>query len=418
VSMSLGYTQTNQNIGNGANLYRTSTTYMWNATEGSSTATLGSLWFGWDETNSQASGAFDLDIRALFLPTLRGYSSMAELHVASSRDGDILDEALDFASTYDSAINLFSNFDQALADFDTILFNWAGVETVHSASRGQYMDDARKLEFLEVMLGSDFVQNADRFPDGNPGSLAAIEVMETYADYRDQAFANYVAQSATGAELFNESASYSFVTDALEFDLGTGQSVPSLNTTTLNALGTHGAGLSTTEAREEFWADIFDVIFKARGTSQTDINNNTAFDTTDQAALNAAIALSDASLDWQDVMDEYRIADGVNFTGTSGNDGTQANPFAGGEGDDVLNGLDGDDWIEGGNGQDHLIGGAGNDTLRSWGEGNILDGGDGNDFLRGSGQHNPPHKITTFGSAKIAAGKPFSSLENSLHWAA
>jgi hypothetical protein len=133
VSMSLGYTQTNQNIGNGANLYRTSTTYMWNATEGSSTATLGSLWFGWDETNSQASGAFDLDIRALFLPTLRGYSSMAELHVASSRDGDILDEALDFASTYDSAINLFSNFDQALADFDTILFNWAGPATEFAA---------------------------------------------------------------------------------------------------------------------------------------------------------------------------------------------------------------------------------------------------------------------------------------------
>jgi hypothetical protein len=130
VSIDLGYTQTNQNIGNGANLYRTSTSYMWNATEGSSTATIGSLWFGWDETNSQASGAFDLDIRALFLPTLRGYSSMAELHVASSRDGDILDEALDFASTYDSAINLFSNFDQAISDFDAILFNWAGPATV------------------------------------------------------------------------------------------------------------------------------------------------------------------------------------------------------------------------------------------------------------------------------------------------
>jgi Ca2+-binding RTX toxin-like protein len=73
---------------------------------------------------------------------------------------------------------------------------------------------------------------------------------------------------------------------------------------------------------------------------------------------------------------------GGTFSGT-GN--ALGNKMVGGENNDSLNGLDGDDLLQGGGGTDSLNGGNGHDELRGNGGGDSLNGGAGNDTLNGGG---------------------------------
>jgi len=66
-SVDLNYTSTNLLLTGGSNLFRTAS---FTKTD-TSTGTIGSLWFAWDEINARYNQSFDLDLRALFLPTLR-----------------------------------------------------------------------------------------------------------------------------------------------------------------------------------------------------------------------------------------------------------------------------------------------------------------------------------------------------------
>ncbi len=63
-----------------------------------------------------------------------------------------------------------------------------------------------------------------------------------------------------------------------------------------------------------------------------------------------------------------------------------ADTHAGGKGNDLIYGLDGDDVLRGGNKDDCLVGQAGDDTLYGEGQVDVLLGGDGNDVLDGGNQ--------------------------------
>ena len=67
----------------------------------------------------------------------------------------------------------------------------------------------------------------------------------------------------------------------------------------------------------------------------------------------------------------YRVADRPSRSRA----GARRSP-GGGEGDDLLLGLHGDDWLYGGAGNDRLLGAAGQD---------FFDGGDGEDTILGKG---------------------------------
>jgi len=81
------------------------------------------------------------------------------------------------------------------------------------------------------------------------------------------------------------------------------------------------------------------------------------------------------------------IADGITVDAGNGNDlvnGTGGEDFlSGNNGDDIIYGLDGHDFMSGGNGNDSLYGGVGNDVLSGDNGNDRLDGGSGNDILAG-----------------------------------
>jgi hypothetical protein len=73
----------------------------------------------------------------------------------------------------------------------------------------------------------------------------------------------------------------------------------------------------------------------------------------------------------------------VTKRGTSGNNGTSSNRFAGTSGADVIHTLSGNDWIDGKGGNDTLCGGIGNDNLKGSGGADTLSGGSGTDVCNG-----------------------------------
>lgn len=104
-----------------------------------------------------------LDWRAFILPTIRGAGDMPSLLFAMSADETLLNSVKDL--TYSTVSEVGSYHSQ----IESILYRWAGVETIDPASRGQNVD-AQHLAVLEAYLAADFVQYGGPDPFTRAGS--------------------------------------------------------------------------------------------------------------------------------------------------------------------------------------------------------------------------------------------------------
>jgi len=334
--------------------------------------------FGSDPRNTRFNGDVEIDFATLFLPQLAGYNALPDLRAAMSLDntgtGNLLDSVSGLATTPLS--DVFDDLPSFYSDFKDMLFRWAGVDGINPASRGQYLDDARKIEFFEEYFGSEFTQI--RWPDNNPLSLAANTLMNLFAVVTEPMLARLLFQMGAGS-LFETPGRYDRATDSIVFD-----STPVLDADALLSLGQDGANAADPEA---YWASIAFFIRSVRGSLD-------GFTTAELTALDVAVAASDSSLDWDAIDKAFSFIglpvtlDGTGsadflvggtgsdtLTGLGGDDTLQGNAGA-----DVLDGGDGNDLLQGGDGHDHLIGGAGNDTLRDGSGSDLLEGGAGDDI--------------------------------------
>ncbi|HEU5047358.1 MAG TPA: hypothetical protein VFT64_05875, partial [Rickettsiales bacterium] len=106
-------------------------------------------YFNNSQVDSQFTGSYTLNPAALVLPNLRGYGTLPPLYIAMSLDSSLLQQVHNFA---DEKISNAASFSSQIR---SILYQWAGVENVDRASRGQYVD-ARVLGFLEAFNGEGF----------------------------------------------------------------------------------------------------------------------------------------------------------------------------------------------------------------------------------------------------------------------
>lgn len=89
-------------------------------------------WFSYDSTLTRNSGDYTFDIRTAFLPTLKGFGELKDLHIAASGDNDAEDAAslihqlADIASetTITGAMSDWEITREAVED---LLLRWAGV---------------------------------------------------------------------------------------------------------------------------------------------------------------------------------------------------------------------------------------------------------------------------------------------------
>ena len=119
-----------------------------------------------NQTNSSYAKDYKLDIRALFLPSLRGFGELPDLHVAISQDEELF-SAVQALAFYNNSPQAFGSIQPFDASVKNLLFHWAGVQNVDPNSRGANIN-AKELMFLEKFLGQKFVQNngsSDPFPN-------------------------------------------------------------------------------------------------------------------------------------------------------------------------------------------------------------------------------------------------------------
>lgn len=330
-----------------------------------STATIADAWFLHDQANTAYGGNYTLDLQALFLPTLRGFGEVPDLHVAMSQKETLLTKVKEFAAGWTLAdFGDDATVETAITD---ILYHWTGVETVDPASRGPYID-ARKLEFLEKLTGAQWNGGANPMP-------AAASHLETvaWANAVDALKAHLLVQTGA-ADIYGGTATYNAFTaevdGSLAVDQQTVDSLVPLSTAT---------GVDV----EAFWTNVAEFIHQTKGLDY--------LTTPEITILDNALSTADPGLDWQtDIAAKFiNPADytGVLLQGGSGDDvldgGAKDDDLRGWGGNDTLYGNGRDDTLKGGDGDDTLYGGEGHDTLNGDKGNDTLNGGTGLNTLNG-----------------------------------
>lgn len=148
-SINLNYSPTTGTIA-GNDIRYTST-----FTQGGNTRTIVDTWFSYDNSNTVYNQDYTLDIRTLFLPTLRGYGNLPDLHIAMSINEDLLDMMSEIATA--DLETLFSAEFGLYNKIHAFMLEWGGVTDVNPTGRGQYVD-GRELAFLEEITDAVFQQ--------------------------------------------------------------------------------------------------------------------------------------------------------------------------------------------------------------------------------------------------------------------
>ena len=338
---------------------------------------------------------YTLDIRTLFLPTLRGYGKLADLHIAMSADETLLNMVSDIA-TADTSTLFSSTFDVKGRVID-ILYRWADVENAVADSRGVNID-ARTIEFMEEYFGEEWVHTGSAT---NPNTAAAEGL--------EWVFSRLVQQISN--DLLVQTEANSFYGEGAYYDLNEGQIIGSTfssllvvdgpseatrpsgvndvyvvspDTGTANILEGGGtdtlwfAGVGANDLR--FTRDGYDLLIHHPNGVITVINqykqNITQDNNNYEGYKIETLKLADGT--------EINLFGDMHFEGTGIDervDGRNADDtLSGYGGDDSLNGEGGDDLLVGGTGEDVIRGGLGQD-IYEWTV------GDGNDEIHETGAY-------------------------------
>ena len=315
--------------------------------------------FAYDNVNTIFTGDYTLDSRTLFLPTLRGYGNLPDLHIAMSMDETLLEMVEDFTQLEpdDLMADIMNSEDGAVVD---ILYRWAGVDAVSPTSRGPYID-ARVLEFLETFMGREYLQ-LNFNPD--PGSNPAILLMESWTN-AFHAFATRMAyQTGNASEWFEGSPVYDPISDTFE-------NSPAIHFDAIEDWFAQFESFDMQVNAARFLAEVIDGVVGIENLTtqnQTDLQSILPFGGTIEAYLNV-LSGSGALNGTTDDNLLLGSDSGDSLYGDEGNDTLVSEG-----GSDTLYVEEDDDVLIGGADLDSLYGGTGNDSY-------VFAAGDGLDYV-------------------------------------
>lgn len=312
-------------------------------------ATIADVWFVYDHTNTASQNDYTLNVQTLFLPTLRGFGTLSDLHVSMSGNATLLNLVKDFATDWTLA-SLTTN-GSLDTDIEAILYNWANVQSISTNSRGSYVD-AQHLEFLEEYVGEEWRQY-EMFPNPFPD---AGDRLEDAWDALYQTLKSHLLLQAEFKKLFAGDVTY---------DVWTGEITGSLtlDQQAINDLVSHATAQGV--VAEDYWIVVADILDAIRGLD--------TLTTQEEGWLDTAVQASDATLTWSGIETAY-------YALTQNPNGSLINGTAG---DDTLTGTIYDDEIHGSSGNDTLEGRQGDDLLYGDNDNDVLDPGEGGDFAYG-----------------------------------
>ena len=326
------------------------------------TRKIADVWFSYDNVNTEYAGDYELDARVLFLPTLRGYGKIPDLHIAMSQDETLLNMMKTIASAPANQILSPSfNLEGKISD---LLFRWAHVDGISNVGRRSF--DAQKLGFLEAFLGETFRDTIN----SEVNVRAAYPLQDAWSNAIESITVRILAQTGHLKSLFTGTYEYNPISDTL-----TGAFAPNIT------------GL--TASKPVYTGDQESYVMTWKFTLEV-MHNLTDLTTLSAAQKNSINALIVQS-----------ALPGINFESlfnviTAGaalvSPDEAANTllknyghdvvYAGG-GNDIVFGFEGDDYVSGGLGNDKLYGGAGNDIINGDDGDDIISGGAGDNQLAG-----------------------------------
>ena len=323
---------------------------------GGQTRTISDVWFRHDNLNSRYLDDVALVEDVFYLPTLKGYGLLKDIHIAMSEDNDLLDLVKDFV--LDWSTEKFGDKTSLDGEIEQILFTWAGVENVNPTSRGTFVD-ARIYGFLEKFF--------DKLcPDITSGTSGAVNKANALNSTFDYIVANL------GAALISQSGLYEIYDTSPIYNYWNGD-FASHGVLSSSALSALSAEATASPDAEDYWIALVSTLIKIKN-----VGDFTAAETT---ALNSAIQVSLPSSSWSSILGQSYVEVDYFYNGSSDSPLSDylvanhiSNQIDGSNGNDLMKGLDGNDTLQGQAGDDEIYGGNGNDSLL---------GGDDNDLMFG-----------------------------------
>ncbi len=184
------------------------------------TLAIGNANFTVDQRNSDYVGSYTIDPATYALPDKRGYNNLMSLRdalnvdtsdeAAASSDLDTLREKFEYLAVQDIG-TFFANYEDNAALLDRAMFQWAGVVNEASNSRGDYMEEARILGFMEKFFGHGFI--AEDTNSANPGAVQAQEMDDLWTGRSPQTVGSGIFQNMK-AGIFSQMAAGALPEDA------------------------------------------------------------------------------------------------------------------------------------------------------------------------------------------------------------
>lgn len=298
-------------------------------------------WFAVDAANSEYRDSYDLDVRTLFLPTLRGFGDLKDLQVAMSSDENLLGMVQDIATA-----DLAEVFDPAFdlrGRVEDLLIEWAGAEGISPTARGPHFD-AQHLKVLEKLMGRLFDSVGTEI---DPHTYSGFLLQEAWENLVSSTIGQILGQTA-GVALFSDTGTYNAVLG--QFD---GEYV--VNISAIENL------LDTVEPQGkeifDFWRSVTDLLNTTIGVSNLTQIEWDALDLLIKGSSPSGYIGLEAFMNPIYINPKTDWPTDPNVSGDA-ND----NIFYPSAGNLNMSGLDGDDVILSGEGQYSGLGGTGNDT--------------------------------------------------------
>ncbi len=320
----------------------------------SSTRNIYDAWFKYDTQNTQYSNDFDLDIRTLYVPTLRGYGDLKDLYIQMSLDEGLLNNVTTLSNmTLAQVLDPNQGFAEKFKD---MLFDWSGQPVSHLRDLTSESYDSRRVGFVEDLSGIPKIGVGAGLGGIGIGG-AALAYWQTQGIWQ-----KVLTHYTTG-----------FLVQTVFKDLFTGDMVYNAATgVTSGATGLSSTNLAAIEilinstAQPEYgWMLVVRAIDHVLG-----VDNLSGGDL---ALLDTAI---DNSASTYDLDQLQNIVSGAAVDAISINGVAASQTINGTFLDDAItdyNDYNSHSTLNGGLGDDRLFGGYGNDTYR---------GGEGDDYLK------------------------------------
>ena len=349
--ISLATTQ-HSNLFNNENPVTASSTFVMNGQN----RIVSDVWFRSDQMDTRFRGDYTLDPKTLFLPTLKGFGNLKDLHIAMSGDAVLLTLVENFTKNWSMA--KFANTAGLDSEIKSILFKWAGVDTVAAGSRGTYVD-AQAISFMEKLTGQYW--GGGTTPRNPTAINQGAETIKAFEMAFSALKAHLIVQTGASS-LFENPPIYNFVDGNLTEGV--------LSASGIAALAAQAPDSNATTAlKQSYWNYIANFLLSTKDYAD--------FTAAEKASLTNAIGASINGMTFDSLVASIPVY-AANFVSTEFSDF-----IVGARGSDTLSGKGGDDILKGLGGNDSVNGGTGNDTyIYSRGDGyDLLSDTSGNDTL-------------------------------------